>query len=137
MEIVTKKDIDTLKDYMSSHREQLSDEELTQMENEFIEKVKTYKYLYPHHTKTLTRWRNWYRMVKNDLHKKYIPQEELGILQYHLETFRMKDSDYAIGKLQNWIDRMTASGYKFNDEVVLQINSTIDRFGYTFQPEER
>ena len=43
MDLVTKKDIDTLKDYMSSHREQLSESQLTAMENEFIEKVNIYK----------------------------------------------------------------------------------------------
>lgn len=134
MENVTKKEIDTLKDYMSSHREQLSEEQLTSMENEFIEKVKNYKYLYPHHTKTLNRWRNWYRLVREDLHKKRIPQSEIEILQYHLETFRVKDTEYAVQKLENWINRMTASGYNLNEEIVTQINNTLNRYGYSFKP---
>lgn len=133
----TRKEIDDFKDNMFQNRDALGFEKVTEMEREFIKMVNTYKNENPNDSKSIRRWRKWYKSVKDRLHTKKIPQYELDTLKYHLETFRVKDVEYSIQRLQNWIDRMTASGYKFNDEVVLQINSTIDRYGYTFQPEEQ
>lgn len=132
MDLVTEKDIDTLKDYMSSHREQLSEIQLTEMENEFIEKVNIYKQLYPHHTKTLNRWRNWYRLVRNDLHKKNIPKNEIELLNYHLETFKVESTDIAVKRLQNWINRITVN-YTLDDKIIERINIVLNKYGYEYK----
>lgn len=68
-EIVTKKEIDELKNYLYENREYLSQEQLVSMENRFIDMCRLYVYLYPHRTKTIRMFRNWYRLVREDLHK--------------------------------------------------------------------
>lgn len=67
-EIVTKKKIDAFKNYMFENRKRLSQEQLISMENDFIDMCKLYVYLYPHRTKTIRMLRNWYRLVREELH---------------------------------------------------------------------
>ena len=135
METVTKREIDTLKDYFSSHRQELSDEQITKMEQEFIDKVRTYKFLYPHHTKTLQRWRNWYKIVKDDLHKKYAPNEVLFYLEYIYDTFRVENSDKGIAQLQKWYNnKILDNGYCLSQETIDQINEKIAVYGCKFNP---
>lgn len=129
-----KQQIDDFKDYMFQNRNVLGNEKVSEMEKEFIEMVKQYKAESPNDFKNIRRWRNWYKSVKDELHKKRIPQSEIEILQYHLETFRVKDTEYAVQRLENWINRMTANGYNLNEEIMTQINNTLNRYGYSFKP---
>ena len=128
-----KQQIDDFKDYMFQNRNVLGNEKVNEMEKEFIEMVKQYKTENPNDFKNIRRWRNWYKSVKDDLHKKKVPQEELAVLQYHLETFRVKDSEYAVQRLQNWIDRMASGGYSLNERIIERINNTLNRYGYSFK----
>lgn len=129
----TRRQIDDYKDYMFRNRDILGYEKVSEMEKNFIEMVKQYKYNNFNDTKTIRRWRNWYSSVKDELHKKKIPQSEYEILQYHLETFRVKDAEFAVQKLENWINRMKTNGYIITDDISTQINNTIEKYGYTFK----
>lgn len=127
--VITRREIDKLKDYFSSHREELSDEELKRMENEFIEKVKIYKVLYPNHTKTIQRWRNWYRLVREDLHTNYCPKELLNTLPYALETFMVSGSERGQIALEKWFNNVLDGGYFLKKETVDKINRVLVKYG--------
>lgn len=131
---MTEKEIDAYKNELLRDKENLTSETISEGIKTFIEMVKEYKMQHPTHTRCVERWRNWYKSVKDDLHKKKVPQEELAVLQYHLETFRVKDTEYAVQRLQNWIDRMASGGYSLNERIIEHINNTLNRYGYSFNP---
>lgn len=129
---MTEKEIDDFKNELSRNKEKLTTESISDGIKTFIEMVNTYKVEHPTHTKCVERWRKWYKTVKENIYRKNIPQEELAVLQYHLETFRVKDAEYAVQRLQNWINRMASGGYTLDERIVEHINDTIGRYGYKF-----
>ena len=133
METVTRREIDTLKDWWYTHRDELSEEESNKMENEIIEKVNLYKVLYPNHTKTIQRWRNWYRIVRSNMDKHFCPKEHLDKLLYIFDTFRVDGEEKGMTQLNNWYNTVKAGGYCLKEETIERINNVIGDYGYTLK----
>lgn len=132
MQKITAEEIDRLKNYISSHRRELDEKEISRLKDEFIEKIRLYVQLYPNDTRTVERWRKWYSIVKEDLFLKKLPKKEIEILRYHLETFRVSDFNTAMRRLVNWIGRVSIN-YAIDGKTIKRINAVIGKYGYDFK----
>lgn len=132
---ITARELDEIKDELFTKHFSMTDEQITILEDGFIDGVRLYKIQNPDDVKTVERWRKWYCKTRDYLHRRYPTKETMSVLDYIFETFTVeKNTERGMRQLKNWYDgKVVLPGYTLSNKTIDRINAVIGKYGYNFK----